>query len=137
MSNFLGTSADLENFEPIVTTLAATWGSAGVQNVLNVSETGQLYSVAIGLLPTSAGTLAATLEIQVDGQTTQSIVLYSAGVLNLPVIYPFGINAGGGAGFSAILAFNARYASSLRIGLNITVTTSGTVYLGVTRGRRY
>lgn len=134
--NNLGGSAPLEAFEAIPTTLAVNLGSATVQNAVNVTEVGELYSVSIAALDTPVGSLAANLEIQIDGQSAQTLTLYTAGAVN-PALAAFSTFITTGSDLHVFLQFKARYGTSLRVGVNVSVAGSGTVYLGVTRGRRY
>ena len=134
--NSIGGDSGIEAFEAIPSTLAVNLGSATVQNVVNVSEVGELYSVSIADLDSPIGTLAANLEIQIDGQAAQTLNLWTAGTVNAALL-AFSSFVDGGGDLHIFLPFKARYAISLRVAVNISVAGSGTVYLGVTRGRRY
>ena len=131
-----GEEFSAEAMEAIPSTLAVNVGSATTQNVVNVSEIGELYSVSIAALDSPLATLTANLEIQIDAQTTQTLTLYTAGTVN-PALVAFASFVNAGSDFHVFFPFKCRYGVSLRVGINISVAASGTLYLGVTRGRKY
>lgn len=131
MNSLLGDDATLETQEAIPTTLAVNLGSATSQS-LTYTEAGILTRVSLAQLSTPIGSLAANLEIQIDGLTAITYNLYTGGVRNTALLA-----FGGESGSYVVFGFNARYVSSVRVGVNISVAGSGTIYLGVCRNRRY
>lgn len=122
-----GEDLAFEAFNPVATSSSITLGSTGVTDVVNVTETGILGSIA--WVDNQTGTWA--LELTVDGQTLVSIPIAVAGVRQ-----PIG-NAYMTVSAAAIcLPFNLRYASSLRVSVNVTVTGTGSVVLSMIRGKK-
>jgi hypothetical protein len=117
----------LESYAPYFDSATITLTGTGTTNITNVTETGQLLWVAIQETTGPAGNVLATLEISVDGNSTQSLTIYNTGTtLYSGGLLAFGnMNNGGGNLDGAVIPFGFRYGSSIRVGINVKTTAAG------------
>ena len=114
----------------------------GLTNVVNVTEEGILSAIGILVATGPGGSITAALEIQVDGQTTESIAIYTAGITFQPAIRGWntmgdGAGAPGGGNSVLMIPVGLAYQTSLRVGINVTVAgSSGSLDVNVMRGKR-
>lgn len=117
-----------EAFNVVPTSQSITLGSTGVTDLLNVSEIGYLASIA--WVDNQTGTWA--IEITVDGQTMVSIPIAITGTRQPIANAYMSVSAG-----AILLPFGTlRYASSLRVSVNVTATGTGSVVIAMIRGKK-
>lgn len=134
-----------ESYDIQHVTVSKSLTSTGSTDIVNVTETGRLISIAMTVAQALSGTTpVVTLDITVDGGTTRSIKMYtSALVWNADGLRPWSRNAETLDGQSLIDNFvipfgSIRYKTSLQISINVTtaVGTNGFVRMNVIRGKK-
>jgi hypothetical protein len=128
MNSIGASSVIFEAFTPVFSSSAISITGTGVTDLVNVTETGYLASIAWN--DNSTGTWA--VEITIDGQTT----------VNVPVVIG-GVKQAIASAFTMVSAGNfmwpfgnMRYTSSLRVAINCTAAGSGSVTIAMIRGKK-
>jgi len=123
--------------QPINTANAST-ASVASTDIVNVTEAGFLSAVALRVTSTVDGN-TSTLDITVDGGTTQHIKVYTASNTWDSGILPFNLSgaSGSSSGNALVVPINITYSTSLHIAFNVTgAGTIGAVQVSVMRSKK-
>ena len=125
---------NLESYQVIFTSASVNLTGTGLTNMINVTETGQLCEIAISYGAVS-GTPTVNLEIQIDGQTTQTLSMLAGSGSLTDAAFAFALDDTGNAKLR--IPIFTRYKTSCRVGLNVSAAAAGGTYKAtVTRGKK-
>lgn len=130
-------------YEPqLVSSISKDITVTGSTDIVNVTESGILFSVGITVTTSISGTVpTVTLDITIDGGTTRAIELYTALISwpeKLKALMLTATNSFSGitANSRGRLIFGTPYLTSLQVAVNVTtaVGTAGVITAAVLRG---
>ena len=114
-------------------TAAIDLTATGVTNIISQTEKGILSSVGIRVNTVAATNVTATLEIQINGGSTQSISVYNGGVVFVTSLLALdGNGTGSTIGDFRVINLNIPYQTSCRVGINVTSGSIGAGEIQVT-----
>jgi len=123
-----------------ISTLSKSLTATGSTDVVNVTEAGVLSAIGIRTTAAADGTPTMTLDITIDGGTTQHLKVYTAATSFDPSLVAFNLNgtSGAGAANGVVLVLGTAYKTSLQVAANVTgaSTSTGTVQVSVLRGKQ-
>ena len=136
--NFLGGSVTtMTYYTPIAVNVAGiSLTSVALTNIINVTESGKISAIGVYVATPVSGTPLANLEIQVDGQTTQTLAFFTGVGAFSAELGAWGSLVSGPPGNTYVIPVGLPYQISCRVGLNVSQAgAGGTFNISVMRGK--
>ena len=131
----------LESYKyTIIEDISRSLASTGTTNIISATETGVLISFAIQRNVTPGGNCTVVLEISTDGEAAQTMSLHvNSTSWNIRGMRQYLMDvtmSGSGADNRAVIPLGGvRYKTSIRVGINVTSSTSsGSLIFSLIRG---